>query len=327
MELYINSYGGYLRKKDNCFQVKTEDGVRDIAIKKVSSIVITTGATISTDAIKFAIENNIDIVFLERTGKPFGRVWHSKFGSTSKIRRMQLEVAEYAKGANLARSWVIEKLNKQEKLLQKWMNTRRKIKDYLEEACISLRTSKEKLINLDGTVEDLRNTIMGIEGNAGRQYFLVLSNILPERYRFDGRSREPARDEFNCLLNYGYGILYSMVEKACILAGLDPHIGFIHTDGYNKKSLVFDIIEQYRPWIDEIVVGFIANRKVKAEYFNRIEGGFELNKEGKQPFISTIGDFFDKRIRYNGRNIQRRNTIQMDCHRIANSLIEDADKC
>jgi hypothetical protein len=37
------------------------------------------------------------------------------------------------------------------------------------------------------------------------------------------------------MLNYGHGVLYSMVEKACIIAGLDPYIGVLHTDNYNNK--------------------------------------------------------------------------------------------
>lgn len=323
MELYINSYGGYLKKKDNCFQVKTDNAVQEIAVKKVNNIIITTGATISTDAIKFALENNVDIVLLDRSGKPFGRIWHCKFGSTSKIRRRQLELAEDEKGALLACGWVVDKLDRQENLLKKWINTRRQLKDFLEEACKSLQESKKRIIDLNGPIEEIRNSVMGIEGNAGRSYFKTLSTILPERYRFEGRSRDPARDEFNCLLNYGYGILYSMVEKACIIAGMDPFVGFMHTDGYNKKSLVFDLIEQYRPWVDEVVVSFIANRKIKASYFDQIEGGYVLNKEGKEPFISAFGDFFDKKTRYNGRNVQRRNIIQLDCHRIANMLIGD----
>ena len=36
-----------------------------------------------------------------------------------------------------------------------------------------------------------------------------------------------------------------MVEKAYIIAGLDQYIGFLHTDNYNKKSLVFDVIELF----------------------------------------------------------------------------------
>ena len=36
-----------------------------------------------------------------------------------------------------------------------------------------------------------------------------------------------------------------MVVEAYIIAGLDPYIGFLHTDNYNKKSLVFDVIELF----------------------------------------------------------------------------------
>ena len=52
---------------------------------------------------------------------------------------------------------------------------------------------------------------------------------------------------------YAYGVLYGLVEKACIVAGLDPFVGFLHTDNYNKTSLVFHLIEPFRiktPGID-----------------------------------------------------------------------------
>lgn len=107
---------------------------------------------------------------------------------------------------------------------------------------------------------------MGFEGSAGRIYFDALNYVMPERFKFDGRSRNPAKDEFNALLNYGYGVLYSLVEKACIIAGLDPYIGFLHTDNYNKKSLVFDLIEMFRIFADETVVYLFSGRKVKVEF-------------------------------------------------------------
>ena len=46
---------------------------------------ITTAAYITTDAIKLAMDHNIDIIFLDKFGGPFGRVWHSKLGSTTLI--------------------------------------------------------------------------------------------------------------------------------------------------------------------------------------------------------------------------------------------------
>ena len=48
-----------------------------------------------------ATDHNIDIIFLDEFGDPFGRVWHSKLGSTTLIRR-QLEIADTIEGVNLA---------------------------------------------------------------------------------------------------------------------------------------------------------------------------------------------------------------------------------
>lgn len=92
MQLVINTRESYLRKNGNCFLVKTDDKVFEVSANKVESIFITTSAYISTDAIKFAVEKNIDIVFLDFYGNPYGRVWHSKLGSTTLIRRRQLEI-------------------------------------------------------------------------------------------------------------------------------------------------------------------------------------------------------------------------------------------
>ena len=49
----------------------------------------------------------------------------------------------------------------------------------------------------------------------------------PNRYKFEGRSRNPAKDEFNTLLNYAYGILYSKVEKACTICRLGAFNSFL----------------------------------------------------------------------------------------------------
>jgi len=74
MQLVINTYGSYLRKKENCFFIKKDDRAFEISAKKIDSIMITTSAFLSTDAIKFALDNNIDIIFLDKFGNPYGRV-------------------------------------------------------------------------------------------------------------------------------------------------------------------------------------------------------------------------------------------------------------
>ena len=113
MQLVINTRGAYLKKEKNCFLIKNDDKTFEVSADKVDSILITTSATISTDAIEFAVENNIDIVFLDFHGNPFGRVWHSKLGSTTLIRRRQLEAEASVLGFNLARGWIVRKIDNQ----------------------------------------------------------------------------------------------------------------------------------------------------------------------------------------------------------------------
>lgn len=333
MQLVINTYGSYLRKKGNCFLVRNEDKVFEVSVNKVDSVLITTAAYISTDAIKFAVDNNIDIVFLDSWGEPYGRVWHPKLGSTTLIRRRQLELYDKEEGLNMAKRWGIQKFDNQIELLKKLKKTRAEKKDELERCIAGIGQSKERMKGLKGTIEERRQTMLGIEGMASRTYFEALSSTMPEKFKFETRSRNPAKDEFNAMLNYGYGVLYSMVEKACIIAGLDPYIGFLHTDNYNKKSLVFDIIEMFRTFVDETVVHLFSKRKVKEEYFDRTnflkkvdatskQNGLSLNKEGKAVLIETLNETFEKTVKYKGRNIKTKNVIQFECHRIANGLIK-----
>ena len=283
---------------------------------------IATSAYLSTDALKLAIENNIDVIFLDEFGDPYGRVWHSKLGSTVLIRRKQLEISALEKGLELAKEWTVAKLDNQIDLLKRLSRPREDKAEKLSESIEGISVIRDRLASLKGTIDERRGTIMALEGAAGRIYFDALSFIMPERFKFDGRSRNPAKDEFNALLNYGYGVLYSLVEKACIIAGLDPYIGFLHTDNYNKKSLVFDLIEMFRTFAEETVVYLFSGRKVKVEYFDELKGGYTLNKEGRAVLIEALNKSLDETVRYRGRNIQKRNIIQFECHRIANELIK-----
>lgn len=310
-----------MKKQNNCFLVKNDDKVFEVSEKKVDSILITTSATITTDAIKFAVESNIDIIFLDNFGNPYGRVWHSKLGSTTYIRRRQLEISDKPEGFRLAKSWVEQKIENQIQFLKDLKKNRPDQKDEFDDYISGIEGLKSQLEELEGTLDELRGKIMGIEGMVSRTYFEALSSLMPDKWKFNGRSRNPAQDEFNCLLNYGYGVLYSKVEKACIIAGLDPYVGFNHTDDYNKKSLVFDLIEMYRIYIDRTVFHLFSKKQVSESFFDKIPNGMTLNKEGKAFLIQAINETFDKDLTYRGRNIKIGNTIQFDCHRIANSLI------
>ncbi len=322
MQLVINTRGAYLKKEKNCFLVKNDDKSLEVSADKVDSILISTSATITTDAIEFAVENNIDIVFLDFNGNPYGRVWHSKLGSTTLIRRRQLEAAISSVGFNLARGWVAQKLENQLDFLKDLKKNRPDDKDSLQTRIAKLSQLKDDLMGMKGSLDEKRGSIMGIEGMASLTYFDALSSVMPDAWKFSGRSRDPAQDAFNCLLNYGYGVLYSQVEKACIIAGLDPYMGFLHTDNYNKKSFIFDLIEIFRIYIDRTVMNLFSKKQVHDGLFDKIPGGLYLNKDGKAMLITAVNENLDKEIDYNGRNVKVRNTIQMECHSIANNLIK-----
>ena len=325
MDLILTTFGTYLHRQGELFLVRVKEQKQEVAARKVRSILITTGASLSTDAIALAIEKNIDIVFLDAVGEPYGRIWHGRPGSTIAIRRAQLRLADTEQGLSLALGWMVRKLDNQIEFLRATRKRRTKLSALLTEGIQKLEQHRADITSLTGSLETIRASLMGIEGRAGRTYWGTVNLLLPATFRFEGRSRNPAKDEFNCLLNYAYGVLYSTVERACILAGLDPYVGFVHTDHYQKKSLVFDLIECYRIWADETVVGLFAARKVKQAQFDRLHNGLKLNKEGKAVLMEHFGAYLDEGIRYRQRNIKRRDTVQLDCHHIANDWIKHCD--
>lgn len=267
MELIINTRGAKLSKVDDRFQVTYEGNKQEFSVKTIEKILITTSALVTTDSLKLAVENNIDVVFLEYNGEPYGRVWHSKLGSIATIRRKQLKLIENRIGVELVKSWVTQKLQNQINHLSKLKLNRAEEKVLIiNETINEIIKHKDEIERLENEeIGEIRGLIEGHEGYSAKKYFNTLGRLIPEKYEFVGRSKNPATDMFNCMLNYGYGILYSRVEQACIIAGLDPYIGIMHTDNYNKTALVFDLIEMYRGYMDETVFSLFSKRKVKKD--------------------------------------------------------------
>ncbi|MEO0247430.1 MAG: CRISPR-associated endonuclease Cas1 [candidate division WOR-3 bacterium] len=322
MQLVINTPGTYIYKEGELIKIKTKDGIKEISADKIESVLITTAIALTTDVIHLCIEKNIDIVFLDEFGEPFGRVWHPRLSGTNLIRRVQLELSEKVEGTQIALKWMRNKIALRIDFLKELRQRRPQHSRLITHTIKDLKDAEEKLSKLVGNPDEIRNTLMGIEGNAGKEYFKTLSFLVPEKFRFEGRSSRPAKDRFNALLNYAYGILYSLVERGCILAGLDPCIGFFHTDDYNKKSLVYDLIESFRPWAEIVVFNLISERKIEERHFDSIRGGFKLNREGKTALIPAFNEYLEQSIRTTRGNMKRINLIRMECHSLANQLVK-----
>jgi CRISPR-associated protein Cas1 len=172
-------------------------------------------------------------------------------------------------------------------------------------------------------VAEIADTLRGLEGTAGRLYFETLSFVMPPEYKFNGRSMRLAQDAFNAFLNYAYGIMYSKIEKTLIVAGIDPYVGFLHRDDYNQLSMVYDFIEPYRTYADEVVFRLFSGKKVNKSHTDTLANGLTLNAEGKALLVTAFNKFMDDDpIRYRNRNLTRSHTIQLDAHNFANALIE-----
>src|SRR5262249_17237066 len=122
------------------------------------------------------------------------------------------------------------------------------------------------------------------------------------------------------------------VERACICAGLDPHIGFLHTDNYGKPSLVFDLIEPFRILGERATLLLFTGRRAPKDFFEEVPGGGGASKEGRAFFLSQLNERLDKAVRYpvqgrpgKTRNVKQRDMFQHEAHALANVLLGRRD--
>lgn len=94
-----------------------------------------------------------------------------------------------------------------------------------------------------------------LEGRAAAYYWKNIFFGFPEIAGFTrGRDGLPP----NNLLNYGYAILRAVVARALVTSGMLPTLGIHHHNRYNAYCLADDIMEPYRPYVDELVFALIA---------------------------------------------------------------------
>ncbi|MCX7855977.1 MAG: CRISPR-associated endonuclease Cas1, partial [Anaerolineae bacterium] len=172
----------------------------------------------------------------------------------------------------------------------------------------------EELRRLRGdTVEEVRGQILAIEGRAAQRYWEALQAVVPESYNWPGRVTRGAQDPVNAALNYGYGILYGQVERALVLAGLDPYGGFIHADRPGKPSLVFDLIEEFRTVVVDRTVVAMTTKGVKLE----MDEGGRLTEEARRTVAEKVLERLEAAERYEKKRQPLRVIIQSQARHIA----------
>lgn len=301
MELILNTYGVSLNRDNEGFVISTADGKQRLPAVGIDSIQISRGAQITSDAVMLAVEREIEVIFMDRAGSPIGRIWSSKYGSISTIRKGQLNFVYSHNAVNWIKEVLLKKIENQQALMLLFSTDAQP--DIPTEKNISrLEDYRNKIRSLDGDiVNDIAPKLRGWEGQASRIYFNTINAFLPEHFRFVLRSQHPALDVTNAFLNYGYGILYGRIEGALIKAGIDPYIGVLHRDDYNRPVLVYDIIEMYRIWVDYVVYTLLAQNVITEEFYSvREDGSYWLETLGRRVLIQSLNDYMEEVITISG---------------------------
>lgn len=317
----ITKRGARLSVKNGMFHILAEKQENVFALDSVKEISISKSTTITSDAILVAAENGIDIIFVLRNGTPRARVWNNKFGSIATVRKNQLVFAQSNESALWIGEMLKRKLHNQVTLLS--MLTESTTAFTCQKAIDRITESAERIGEMAQAgkhIDVIAATLRGIEGKAGVYYFRSLSKALPEQYAFAKRSSQPAQDMFNALLNYAYGILYSKVETALLKAGIDPAIGVMHRDEYNRPVFTYDFIEPYRIWAEVVVTNLCTQEVIYADFFESKNGGFWLNDYGKKILISSIYDYMNELIVLNSKSRSRIEHLNTEARDLATRL-------
>lgn len=289
MIVEISEHGSVLKRNHECFVVKTPNDKAEVPAEKVDAIIVTANALVSTQAVSLCLEKNIQLVLANWSGKPFGRFWSSTPGRATENRRRQYLNQDTFLAFEISKRVVTDKLRAQRKLLVDLKGNRKVTNETITRAINAITKSLQNLKTLEYS-PSFKQQFLGIEGYAAAEYFSAISAVLPKKYAFKERSRQPAQDKFNAVLNYIYGLTYSTIEKVIILSGLDPNAGIYHADSYGKPTLVFDLIELFRAKVDRIAVKLFTKKSVKDSWFVSIQEaptGVFLSKEGRKAVITA----------------------------------------
>lgn len=290
--LYIQTQGSYLRlDTDNiCVEV---DGKRKamLPIHHFDGLVVFGNVMISP----YLIQK------LGRLHKPV--TWLSEFGhftartETPISGNVLLRVAQYEKAQDEASTLAIARFIAAGKLQNQKTTLMRSAREAEETDATALRQAAKDINNqiaalpLSETVDEVR----GIEGVAARSYFEVFSLMLKVNRDFfwlGERSRRPARNPINAMLNFVYTVLANECASACQTIGLDPQVGFLHALRIGRASLALDLMEELRPVIaDRAVITLINRQQVTPKDFILHEGHtVTISEDARRTILKHLQD-------------------------------------
>ncbi len=223
---------------------------------RLSEVVLFGNVAVTTPAMNALLAEDVPLVLLRADGRPRGRLEPPR-ASHIEARRRQLALStDPAARLQAARAMVRGKLQNQDILLRR----RAARSDFRDDVLVFARRVSQAV----GRVDEARavDELIGIEGAAAGAYFAAIRLLVPADCAFRRRGRhEP--DIVNVLVNYTSAVLRELVFGAVVAAGLDPYVSFLHTPRAGRPSLVFDLMEEWRPvLLESTVLGLLGLRTV-----------------------------------------------------------------
>ena len=301
--LHIAEPGLFLGISKNKFVVKKYGKIyKSFPISTIKRIILEgKGYSLSSNVIKKAAKENISIDFIDRDYNPYASLISYK-ASLAQNAIKQIELLNTPKQLELASMFIRGKAKNQLNYL-KYQNKYHKI---LNEHINKIEAIIPKIKMAKSSSE-----LMGIEGSISAVYWDGVKLFLDAP--FEARVTKGARDLVNSSLNYGYAILYGVVQQALVEAGLSLHISYLHSLDRTKPTLTFDFIEEFRTFIVDRTIFAIINRNEP----------IKLNKEGllnkksrlliAQNIKETLGSYISWRKEYR----QMQNIIKIQAYNLA----------
>ena len=210
-----------------------KEAERTIPIEDIGVVILDNRRiTITSGAMETLLENNCAVITCNQKSMPVGLLLPLCGNTTQNERfRSQLEA-----------SLPLRKQLWQQTIKQKILNQE-----------FVLRTNTDKETNcMRVWSNDVRSGDPdNLEARAAAYYWKNLFINYPNFVR-DREGTPP-----NNLLNYGYAILRAIIARALVGSGLLPTLGIHHHNRYNAYCLADDIMEPYRPYVDQLVLDII----------------------------------------------------------------------
>ncbi|MCC7494698.1 MAG: CRISPR-associated endonuclease Cas1 [Fimbriimonadaceae bacterium] len=253
----------------------TRDGelLASLKLQDLSLVVFCDYGSVTSAALEACLQRGIAVAFVSRGGELLGRL-EAPHSAPAEARRQQWLVAQDpAAREQLSRALLVAKLSALLHRVARWSR---------EGAALDHRAASLDSL-LRGLPDSPASGLLGVEGAASRAYFDALGVVAGPDWAFQRRARRPPPDPLNALLGFLYALVENEVATACVGAGLDLDVGFLHTLQDRRESLVLDLLEEFRPLLaDAVALRLLGRRQLGATDFEPApEDGVWLTERGR----------------------------------------------